>query len=151
MPFIIIFFIIPIIEIALFIGVGDEIGLLSTLGLCLVTAIIGGTLVRYQGLQTLFKAQSNLRGGALPLTEIFDGFFIVIAGALLLTPGFFTDLIGFSFLIPQFRHVLRGILSKSRHFSQNTTQKPFRDDRIIDGDYETVADHEKRDNLENQD
>lgn len=147
MPFIIIFFIIPLIEIALFIGVGEEIGLLSTLGLCLVTAIIGGGLVRHQGLQTLFKAQTHLRGGALPLTEIFDGFCIVIAGALLLTPGFFTDLIGFSLLVPQLRHLLRHSLSKSRHFTQKTNKTYYRDETIIDAEYETV--NQDTDHIEN--
>lgn len=150
MPFIIIFFIVPVIEIALFIGVGEEIGLLQTLLLCLITAIIGGGLVRHQGLQTLFKAQNNLRGGSLPLTEIFDGFCIVIAGALLLTPGFFTDLIGFTLLIPQLRRILRHFLSKTRYFKQKTAQKSPYDDAIIEADYETVKD-ENRDNSPNKD
>jgi UPF0716 protein FxsA len=145
MPFFIIFLIIPLIEIALFIAVGDEIGILSTLLLCVVTAIIGGGLVRYQGLQTLFKAQNNLRTGMLPLTEIFDGFCIVIAGALLLTPGFFTDIIGFSLLVPAFRTFARGFLSKTKHFRQNSTSKPHQSEIIIEGEYETVQ--KERDNL----
>ncbi len=161
MPFIIIFFIIPLIEIALFMGIGDEIGLLATLGLCLVTAIIGGGLVRHQGLQTLFKAQNNLQGGMLPLTEIFDGFFIVIAGALLLTPGFFTDLVGFSLLVPQLRHVLRHFLSKSSLFAQKTTPRHsthYKEETIIEAEYETVdrnasrvGSDEKWDNSPNKD
>jgi len=149
MPFFIIFLIIPLIEIGLFIQVGDEIGILSTLLLCVVTAIIGGGLVRYQGLQTLFKAQNNLRSGALPLSEIFDGFCIVIAGALLLTPGFFTDIIGFSLLVPAFRTIARGFLSKTTHFQSNmgakTGPKTPHNGDIIEGDYETVE--KERDNL----
>lgn len=138
MPFFIIFLIIPLIEIALFIGVGDEIGLLKTLLLCVLTAFIGGMLVRHQGLQTLFKAQNNLRTGAIPLTEIFDGFCIVIAGALLLTPGFFTDIIGFSLLVPQFRHIARGFLGKTTHFQQTKPHGTKSNGNVIEGDYETL-------------
>lgn len=152
MPFIIIFFIIPLIEIALFINVGEQIGLIQTLLLCLITAIIGGGLVRHQGLQTLFKAQNNLRTGILPLTEIFDGFCIVIAGALLLTPGFFTDLIGFSLLIPPLRTIYKGFLSKTRYFSsksdQNSPNQHYRESVIIEADYEEVK-PENRDNSNN--
>jgi len=140
MPFFIIFFIIPFAEIYAFITVGDEIGVFKTLMLCVVTAILGGFLVRLQGLETLIKAQNNLRTGKMPLNEIFTGFCIVIAGALLLTPGFLTDIIGFLLLFPPFRAVLKSFLSKNAHFSvhgvQNNPQKS--DDGVIEGDYEEV-------------
>lgn len=146
MPFFIIFFIVPLIEIALFISVGEEIGLLQTLALCFITAFIGGLLVRHQGLQTLFKAQQNLRGGILPLNEIYDGFCVVIAGALLLTPGFFTDLIGFLLLVAPIRHFIRSLLSKSRHFSTKTAKNPYnRAEDIIEAEYETLDSSDKKD------
>ncbi len=138
MPFFIIFFIIPLIEIALFITIGDEIGLFPTLALGFLPALIGGSSVRHQGLQTLFKAQTNLRGGVLPLDEIFNGFCIVIAGALLLTPGFFTDMIGFLLLVPSFRHVIRHFLSKSHHFKQKTPTSAYSDQTVIEAEYETL-------------
>ena len=102
MPFIILFIIIPLVEIYFFLLVGDAVGILQTLLLCVLTAIIGGFLVKKQGLETLFNAQKNLQGGTLPMKEIFDGFCLVVAGALLMTPGFFTDIVGFSLLVPFF-------------------------------------------------
>lgn len=140
MPFIIIFFIIPLAEVYAFMTVGAEIGVLSTLLLCVLTAIIGGALVRFQGLETLMKAQNNLRGGKLPLDEIFSGFCIVIAGALLLTPGFVTDIVGFLLLFPPFRAFLRQILSKNAHFNVKThgNHEKTQQSDIIEGDYERV-------------
>lgn len=140
MPFIIIFFLIPLAEVYAFMTVGREIGVLSTLMLCVLTAIIGGFLVRLQGIGTLMKAQNNLRAGSMPLDEIFNGFCIVIAGALLLTPGFFTDTIGFLLLFPPFRMILKQFISKNADFdvgsSKNTAETNNGD--IIEGDYERV-------------
>lgn len=102
----ILFLVIPLIEISLFIVVGDEIGIISTLLLCVLTAVIGATLLRQQGLRTLFTAQKQIDEGLLPLREIFDGFCLAIAGATLITPGFFTDFIGFMLLLPPMRDLL---------------------------------------------
>lgn len=126
--------------------VGGEIGVLKTLLLCVVTAILGGFLVRLQGLETLMKAQNNLRTGKMPINEIFSGFCIVIAGALLLTPGFVTDISGFLLLFPPFRAVLQSSLSKNVNFNVHTGQnglnganKPRNNDGdIIEGTYEEV-------------
>lgn len=107
MPFIIIFFILPFVEIAVFMKVGDEIGLMTTLILAFATAVIGGLLVRHQGLQTLFSLRRNVEAGQMPVREIFDGFCLVAAGALLIIPGFVTDTAGFLLLIPQIREILR--------------------------------------------
>lgn len=148
MPFLIIFVIVPLMEVYAFIMVGEEIGALRTLLLCVLTAMIGGFLVRQQGLQTLFKAQKTLSEGEIPLKALFDGFCLVVAGALLLTPGFVTDITGFLLLFPPFRDFIRQILSKHGKFKvHNTVRKTFRDDEdIIEGDYETVTkEHEKLD------
>jgi UPF0716 protein FxsA len=122
--------------------VGDEIGVLKTLLLCVLTAIIGGLLVRHQGFETLRKAQTSLAQGQMPLDTIFDGICIVISGALLLTPGFFTDIIGFSLLVPVFRSFLRQTIVKSGKFSVHTAQNSHNrsraDSDIIEGDYEEV-------------
>lgn len=137
----IIFIIIPLIELSLFSLIGEEIGLGMTLLLCLITAMIGGFLVRQQGLGTLMKGQSALRDGFLPIEELFDGFCIVIAGSMLFTPGFFTDAIGFALLVPPVRLLLRKELSKHMSFmseaSVHPAQRPQQGD-IIDGDYERV-------------
>jgi len=97
------FVIVPIAEIATFIQVGDVIGLWPTLGIILLTAFLGTGLLRYQGLATLNQAQGALNEGELPLTSVIHGVFLLVAGLLLLTPGFITDGIGFLLFIPPLR------------------------------------------------
>ena len=99
----ILFLTVPLIEIVGFIQIGGLIGLWPTLGVVILTAIAGSFLLRYQGMSTLFQAQSKLNQGALPLDEVIDGLCLALAGALLLTPGFFTDFFGFLLFIPWFR------------------------------------------------
>lgn len=94
---------IPIAEIAMFIQVGDLIGLWPTLATIVLTAVIGATILRHQGLATIAKAQSSLDHGQLPIDSVIHGLFLLVAGALLLTPGFLTDAVGFIFLIPPVR------------------------------------------------
>jgi len=139
MPFLLLFIIVPILEVYAFLTVGAAVGIFQTLLLCVLTAIIGGILVKKQGIETLFKAQSNITGGKLPVKEIFDGFCLIIAGALLLTPGFVTDIAGFLLLLPPFRDFLRSKMAKSNKFSVNMPSNPSNDDDIIDGDYETIT------------
>jgi len=141
MIFFIIFVIIPLTEISVFIAVGDEIGILATLLLCLLTALIGGFLVRQQGLNTLFKGRQALNQGYLPVEEIFDGFCIVISGAMLITPGFVTDIIGFSLLAPHIRGLLRKHLAKRMEFYMETDGRKYSarpKDDIIEGEYEKM-------------
>lgn len=108
LPFILfaLFVVIPILEIAAFIQVGSLIGLLPTLGSIVLTAVIGAFLVRRQGLQTLQEAQQASAQGELPVGPLFHGVFILIAGLLLLTPGFITDAIGFVLLVPPLRKII---------------------------------------------
>ena len=95
------FIIIPIIEISIFITIGSNIGILNTIAIILTTALVGIFLVRRQGIKLLFDAQRNLSQGVMPTQEIKGGIFLLISGLLLITPGFFTDFIGFSvFLKP---------------------------------------------------
>lgn len=150
MPFFIIFLIIPLIEIALFLRVGAEIGIVSTLLLCVVTAALGGFLIRQQGLQTLFSVRGAMEQGQLPIEGLFDGLCLAVAGALLLTPGFFTDAIGFSLLVPPVRHALFHVLQK--HFQMDIVQDDesgvssfYRESRVIDAEFERV-DEEKGEN-----
>lgn len=108
-PFLLLF--IPILEIAVFIMVGGQIGVASTLGMILVTAILGSILLRIQGISTLAKIQEKSRSGAIPGKELVSGVMIMIAGVLLLTPGFVTDSIGFLLFFPPFRHFLWSTLA----------------------------------------
>ena len=99
----IIFLIVPIIEIYLLIQVGQVIGAGWTIFLVVFTAVIGVWLLRIQGLSTLTRAQQKLQQNELPAREILEGMGLVVAGALLLTPGFFTDTVGFFLLFPPTR------------------------------------------------
>ena len=97
---------IPIIEIYLLIQVGSLIGALPTIGLVVLTAVLGVALLRAQGLQTYLRLQRSLSEGRYPATEILEGVALLVGGALLLTPGFFTDFVGFVCLVPLTRQAL---------------------------------------------
>jgi UPF0716 protein FxsA len=99
----VIFLVVPIIEIYLLIQVGQVIGAGWTIFLVVFTAVIGVWLLRIQGLSTLTRAQQKLQKNELPAREMLEGMGLVVAGALLLTPGFFTDTVGFFLLFPPAR------------------------------------------------
>ena len=94
-----IFIFIPIIEIAIFISIGSEIGVLNTIAIILFTALVGIFLIRRRGISLLFNAQKNMSQGIMPTEEIKGGIFLLISGLLLITPGFFTDCIGFAMFL----------------------------------------------------
>lgn len=100
---ILLFIFIPLIEIYLLIQIGAEIGALPTIALILFTAGLGVILLRIQGFVTLTKIKLNLDQGQLPAVTMLEGLMLLIAGVLLLTPGFFTDAIGFICLVPSIR------------------------------------------------
>lgn len=113
MPFFfVVFVLVPLVEIGLFIQIGGRIGLATTLLIALGTAILGGALFRYQGVRTFQRAIESMNRAEFPVKELFDGFCLVIAAALLITPGFFTDTIGFVLLIPQMRDFFRSLARK---------------------------------------
>lgn len=103
----VLFLIIPIIEVYLLIEVGGIIGAGWTILLIVLTAIVGVNLLRQQGLSTLMRANQSMAQGQIPAMEMLEGLFLAVGGALLITPGFFTDVIGFICLIPYTR---RGII-----------------------------------------
>jgi UPF0716 protein FxsA len=94
---------VPVIEIALFIEIGGLIGLWWTIAIVILTAFAGTTLLRLQGLAVLQRAQESAARNELPVAEVFDGLCLLVAGVLLLTPGFFTDALGFLLFLPPFR------------------------------------------------
>jgi UPF0716 protein FxsA len=98
------FLVIPLIEIAILIEIGKVFGAAYTIILVIGTAALGAALLRQQGLSTIAKVQMNMDQGNLPATELIEGLMLLVAGALLLTPGFFTDVFGFLVLIPALRH-----------------------------------------------
>jgi UPF0716 protein FxsA len=104
--------IVPILEISVFILVGSEIGLWATLGFILLTAIIGTILLRWQGLATVNRLRNEFASGQMPARTMGDGAMLLVAGVLLLTPGFVTDTIGFSLFIPAVRSAIFGFFAK---------------------------------------
>tara|TARA_B100000575_G_scaffold113006_1_gene89962 strand:+ start:43 stop:402 length:360 start_codon:yes stop_codon:yes gene_type:complete len=100
------FIIVPIVEISIFITIGSNIGLLNTIAIILITAVVGILLVRRQGLRLLFDAQRNLSQGIMPTEEIKGAIFLLVSGLLLITPGFFTDCIGFAFFLKPFQNFI---------------------------------------------
>ena len=102
------FVVLPILEIWLLIRVGGWIGGLPTIGLVLLTAFVGAALLRQQGVATIAQAQQKMQQGTIPVEEMVAGICLAVGGALLLTPGFVTDTIGFCCLIPGLRKVVLG-------------------------------------------
>ena len=98
-----IFLVVPVIEIFLLIKVGAVIGAWWTIGLVILTAVIGVRLLRIQGISTLSRAQEKMDSGEMPAQEMMEGIGLIVAGAFLLTPGFFTDGVGFCLLVPPIR------------------------------------------------
>ncbi|MDF2154757.1 FxsA family protein [Vibrio sp. CAU 1672] len=158
------FIFVPIIEIGLFIQVGGFLGLWPTIALVLVTAFVGASLVRSQGLQTLVSVQSRLDQGEIPAQQIFEGVMLAVAGVLLLTPGFMTDALGMVVLLPAPRAAIAKYLMSKMvvktvgggfhgHYS---SQEPFEHDpfrrgpsdsqsngHTFEGEYERKEDDER--------
>ena len=143
-----IFIVVPIIEVAVFIQLGNEIGLWNTVILILLTAIIGTWLLKSQGMATLKRAQENFQNQVFPVAEVFDGLCLALAGILLLTPGFVTDSVGFLLFLPQFRVILRtqiwARLAKSQSARvwvnpKNSTASQGDKPNTIDGSFREVG------------
>ena len=125
----IIFMLVPIVEMWILIEVGGWIGALPTIALVVLTATLGLSLLKRQGLSTLMSARRKMDEGSIPASELVSGVMIAVGGALLLTPGFVTDAIGFALLIPQTRQWLLFKLIDR-----------YRDKIIIEGEFQRVDD-----------
>ncbi len=101
------FTIIPVIELTILIKIGTLIGTLNTVMLVIFTAMAGAYLVRMEGLGVIYRFQQNMQEGRFPAEEILDGAMILVAGALLVTPGVATDIIGFLLVFPSSRRVIK--------------------------------------------
>lgn len=146
MPLLLLFIIIPILEIALFIQIGDVIGLWPTLGSVVLTACIGTTLLRHQGLSTMARLQSKLQTGDSPVDPMIHAALILVSAVLLITPGFFTDAIGLMLLVPPIRSALikRGAakIVKNRFVYMHPHGKRYdnANTSTINGDYTIIED-----------
>lgn len=146
MPLLLLFILVPLIEIALFIQVGGWIGLWPTLGIVLLTAIVGSMMVRQQGAREMAQLRSSFSELRDPTEPLANGAMILFSGALLLTPGFFTDAVGIALLFPPVRAAIyRYLRSKIQVASfqmgpdgmqQQQPRQP--QDRVIDGDFTEV-------------
>lgn len=139
------FLTVPLIEIGLFIQVGGLIGLWPTLAIVIGTAVLGTWLVRAQGAMALNDLRSSFSRQGDPTESLAHGAMILIAGVLLLTPGFFTDALGFALLMPPFRRAAFAYLRKRVHVAHfdmgNGPSEPKRhrhDPGTIEGDYQEV-------------
>ncbi len=148
MPLFLVLVAVPIIEIALFIEVGGWWGLWPTLAIVILTALIGTVLLRAQGLAAVGDLQRRVQMGEDPSPTIAHGAMILVAGLLLLTPGFFTDGVGFLLLTPPVRNALIGYLKKRITLVQTSVHGGFtaQGDRnrgpsgseTVDGEFEVV-------------
>lgn len=143
------FLIIPVIEVYLLIEVGGIIGAGWTVFLVVLTAIVGVRLLKQQGISTLMRANRTMSQGQVPAMEMMEGLFLAVGGALLITPGFFTDAIGFICLVPLSRRVIIQYLLLNSSFtasysvqqenqSRETQERENRggkNSRTIEGEY----------------
>lgn len=154
--FFVLFLVIPIIEIFFLIKVGEVIGALPTIILVVLTAVIGAWLLRQQGLSTLARFQQNLSTGKIPAQEMVEGIMLAVGGALLMTPGFVTDTMGFLCLLPFSRKFMaaRVIKRSSAKFTEGMSGGGFgggaggfyheshssSDNNIVEGEYTEIED-----------
>jgi UPF0716 protein FxsA len=129
----ILFIIVPLIEIYLFMVVGSLIGVFPTMLLVILTAILGSVLLQQQGIATLRRVQQALQQGQLPTEALLEGVVIVMGGALLLTPGFFTDFLGLLCLTPFSRQYL--ITWLTQRVEVHSVQSRSRQHVTLDGEY----------------
>ncbi|WP_424832130.1 FxsA family protein [Ruegeria sp.] len=141
------FLLVPIVEIALFIQVGGLIGLWPTLAIVVLTAVLGTVLVRTQGRLALANLQRSFAELDDPTEPLAHGAMILLSGVLLLTPGFFTDAIGFALLVPGIRVAVFRYLKSRMTITQfqmgtgaqfRSDSAPFDDGDIIDGEFSEV-------------
>lgn len=143
-PLLLLFIALPILEMWVLITVGRHIGALPTIGLVLLTAVVGVALLRRQGLSTVMRAQQKMQSGEVPVREMVEGIFLAAGGVLLLTPGFITDALGFACLIPGLRQGLLGFILRRVQVVQVPPSAGSRgrdENDIIEGDYSREDDH----------
>lgn len=133
------FLVVPVVEIYFLIEVGSVIGAPLTILLVVATAVIGAFLLRQQGMSTLARFQTSMASGSLPAKEMMEGVLLLLGGALLMTPGFFTDTIGFLCLIPITRQLMVNQIIKRSLFKAQSGMPGSNhsgvDGDIIEGEY----------------
>ena len=126
----VLFLVVPLVELYVIIQVGQAIGALNTVGILLLDSLIGGWLMKREGMAVFRRLQAKLEQGEVPGAELVDAFLILLGGALMLTPGFVTDLVGMSLLLPPVRVVVRRVLA--RRFKAVAVQRAGFGGNVID-------------------
>ena len=134
------FIVIPLAELILLLQIGARIGPMPTLGLIVLTGLVGASLARQQGLSILRKIQSEMQSGRPPALEMVEGAMVVVGGIVLLTPGVLTDCFGFALMIPKFRRSIAKKIQESfsksftvtSGFPKDSSHSRKKDDEVID-------------------
>jgi UPF0716 protein FxsA len=153
------FIALPIVEMLVLIQVGQQIGALWTIALVLLTAFIGINLLRHQGLATLNRANWRIQSGQIPAQEMLEGILLAVGGALLLTPGFITDGIGFVLLLPFTRQFFATrLMGRFKLFASGSVAGGFgqtgfapdykHDESIIEGEFEASKKPDQQDKIQ---
>ena len=129
------FIIVPIVELAIIITVGSRLGVLTTVVLLVAVSIVGAWMVKFEGLGVLNRIQHGLSQGELPTTELVNGGLILLAGALMLTPGFLTDGVGLALLLPPVRAFVRPMLAKRFRGHIQGSSHGFDDNGLTGGEF----------------
>ena len=136
-----VFVLAPLAEIYVLIKVGSEVGALNTIALCILTAVAGAMLIRIQGISTVLRIRTALDRGEVPALELLEGAQLAVAGALLLTPGFVTDTLGFIVLVPAVRRAAaRALIERYSTRMQPPPGGGPRDPDVIEGEYRRLDD-----------
>lgn len=133
----ILFVVIPIVEIAVLMQIGSLLGAWPTVAIVILTAWFGAKNVRQQGLSTMQSVQHKMHAGEMPSNEIITSFLLLVAGVLLITPGFITDAFGLLLLVPAVRNIL--LVNVQKHMATSASAKTFNGQggRTFDGEYDS--------------
>jgi UPF0716 protein FxsA len=136
----ILFIAVPLVEVALFIQIGGWIGLWPTLAAIVLTAVVGSAVIRHQGFGVAQRARERLATGEAPMREGFDGLCLVVAGLLMITPGFFTDAVGGALLLPPVRALVYARVRDRVHvvMPEDARRPGPPPPDVVDADYEVV-------------
>ena len=131
---VLLFTLVPLVELALLVGLGRQVGLVPTLVLCASTGFLGAWLARWQGWRTWMAAQAALAEGRFPGEQVLDGALLLVGGVVLLTPGLMTDALGFTLLVPPGRAVIKSALRRWWERQQRPSSDAAAGDEVIDAE-----------------
>jgi UPF0716 protein FxsA len=135
------FFALMVLEIIIFIAAGSALGFFGTIGLYVGAALLGGFIVQAQGIITMHKAKEAMDAGILPMDNMFDALCLMMAGLLLILPGFVSDIFALALVLPPVRALIRSVLSKKYGLKEGGLNP---DNGVIDGEYVRIVEEDGR-------